>query len=145
MWGVFWDTRAHNLRLSLPPHISSYALLWDAVNFSPPTAVIDGNEIIYRDYIDISVAVATPKVQRAIQRYIWPTIYLYVQGLVVPVLRDATHMNYAEIEKGINELGVKVRTYGLLASWIGNGRQSCMLPCRPLPTAMVVFRLVKVP
>ena len=29
---------------------------------SCPLAVIDGNEIIYRDYIDISVAVATPKV-----------------------------------------------------------------------------------
>jgi pyruvate/2-oxoglutarate dehydrogenase complex dihydrolipoamide acyltransferase (E2) component len=35
---------------------------------------------------------------------------LYIQGLVVPVLRDATHMNYARIERGINELGVKVRT-----------------------------------
>ena len=33
------------------------------------------------------------------------------QGLVVPVLRDATHMNYAEIEKGINELGLKVNIY----------------------------------
>jgi pyruvate/2-oxoglutarate dehydrogenase complex dihydrolipoamide acyltransferase (E2) component len=31
-----------------------------------PLAVIDGNEIIYRDYIDISVAVATPKVQHII-------------------------------------------------------------------------------
>ena len=76
------------------------------------------------------MAVATPKVQHAIQKYTWPTIlYLYIQGLVVPVLRDATHMNYAQIEKGINELGVKVRTHGLLASWIGNGRQPCMLPC----------------
>ena len=28
------------------------------------TAVIEGEEIVYRDYIDISVAVATPKVQR---------------------------------------------------------------------------------
>ena len=38
-----------------PPQITS-------VLFSPPPVVIDGNEIIYRDYIDISVAVATPKV-----------------------------------------------------------------------------------
>ncbi|XP_014249869.1 dihydrolipoyllysine-residue succinyltransferase component of 2-oxoglutarate dehydrogenase complex, mitochondrial-like [Cimex lectularius] len=54
-------------------------------------AVIEDNEIIYRDYIDISVAVATPK------------------GLVVPVLRNVESMNYAEIEKAINALGVKAR------------------------------------
>ena len=44
-----------------------------------------------------------------------------VQGLVVPVLRDATHMNYAQIEKGINELGVKVHLKHCL---LGNGRQT---------------------
>jgi 2-oxoglutarate dehydrogenase E2 component (dihydrolipoamide succinyltransferase) len=59
-------------------------------------AVIDGNEIIYRDYVDISVAVATPK------------------GLVVPVLRNVESMDYAAIEKGIAELGKKARD-GLLA------------------------------
>ncbi|KAL3873099.1 hypothetical protein ACJMK2_036257 [Sinanodonta woodiana] len=59
-------------------------------------AVIDENEIVYRDYIDISVAVSTPK------------------GLVVPVLRNVNGMNYADIEKGINELGEKART-GTLA------------------------------
>ncbi|XP_067941442.1 dihydrolipoyllysine-residue succinyltransferase component of 2-oxoglutarate dehydrogenase complex, mitochondrial-like [Watersipora subatra] len=59
-------------------------------------AVIDGNEIVYRDYVDVSVAVSTPK------------------GLVVPVLRNVESMNYAEIEKGIEELGVKARD-GLLA------------------------------
>jgi 2-oxoglutarate dehydrogenase E2 component (dihydrolipoamide succinyltransferase) len=54
-------------------------------------AVIDGQEIIYRDYVDISVAVATPK------------------GLVVPVLRNVQEMNYADIEKGIAELGAKAK------------------------------------
>ncbi|KAG0502722.1 hypothetical protein HPP92_002794 [Vanilla planifolia] len=49
-------------------------------------AVIDGEDIIYRDYIDISIAVGTPK------------------GLVVPVLRDADKMNFADIEKNINNL-----------------------------------------
>jgi len=53
--------------------------------------VIEGNEIVYRDYVDISVAVATPK------------------GLVVPVLRNVENMNYAEIEKGLSELGEKAR------------------------------------
>lgn len=48
-------------------------------------------EIIYRDYIDISVAVASPK------------------GLVVPVLRSCESMNYAEIELGISALGDKAK------------------------------------
>eukprot|EP00899_Mesostigma_viride_P018155 jgi/Mesvir1/26340/Mv22516-RA.1 len=54
-------------------------------------AVIDGENIVYRDYYDISVAVATPK------------------GLVVPVLRGPNAMSFADIEKGINELGSKAR------------------------------------
>ncbi|CAA0807043.1 Dihydrolipoyllysine-residue succinyltransferase component of 2-oxoglutarate dehydrogenase complex 2-mitochondrial [Striga hermonthica] len=52
-------------------------------------AVIDGDDIIYRDYIDISIAVGTPK------------------GLVVPVLRNAESMNFAEVEKAINTLAKK--------------------------------------
>ncbi|KAK9155665.1 hypothetical protein Sjap_003145 [Stephania japonica] len=52
-------------------------------------AVIDGDDIIYRDYIDISIAVGTPK------------------GLVVPVIRNADRMNFAEIEKEINTLAKK--------------------------------------
>ncbi|KAK4883949.1 hypothetical protein RN001_000220 [Aquatica leii] len=50
-----------------------------------------GTEIIYRDYIDISVAVATPK------------------GLVVPVLRNVESMNYADIELALNAIGEKAR------------------------------------
>ncbi|XP_017219468.1 dihydrolipoyllysine-residue succinyltransferase component of 2-oxoglutarate dehydrogenase complex 1, mitochondrial [Daucus carota subsp. sativus] len=52
-------------------------------------AVIDGDDIIYRDYIDISIAVGTPK------------------GLVVPVIRNAERMNFADIEKEINTLAKK--------------------------------------
>merc|ERR1711881_402713 len=54
-------------------------------------AVIDGQDMVYRDYVDISVAVATPK------------------GLVVPVLRNVHDMNYADIEKGIAALGDKAK------------------------------------
>ncbi|KAE9524567.1 hypothetical protein AGLY_014617 [Aphis glycines] len=54
-------------------------------------AVIEGNEIIYRDYVDISVAVATPK------------------GLLVPVVRNVQDMNYADIEKTIAALGEKAK------------------------------------
>ncbi|KAF5203030.1 2-oxoglutarate dehydrogenase complex component protein [Thalictrum thalictroides] len=52
-------------------------------------AVIDGDDIIYRDYVDISIAVGTPK------------------GLVVPVIRNADRMNFADIEKEINNLAKK--------------------------------------
>ncbi|KAL6761171.1 dihydrolipoamide succinyltransferase [Haematococcus lacustris] len=53
--------------------------------------VIDGDEIVYRDYVDISIAVATPK------------------GLVVPVLRNADRLSFAEAEKMMNNLGKKAR------------------------------------
>lgn len=54
-------------------------------------AVIDGQEIVYRDYVDISVAVATPK------------------GLVVPVIRNVEQMNFADIELAMAALGEKAR------------------------------------
>jgi len=54
-------------------------------------AVIDGNEIVYRDFIDISVAVAAPK------------------GLVVPVIRNVEKMNYVDIERTLVELGEKAK------------------------------------
>jgi 2-oxoglutarate dehydrogenase E2 component (dihydrolipoamide succinyltransferase) len=54
-------------------------------------AVIDGQDIIYRDYSDISIAVATPK------------------GLVVPVLRSVDTLSFQEVEKTIAALGRKAR------------------------------------
>jgi len=54
-------------------------------------AVIDGDEIVYRDYVDISIAVATPK------------------GLVVPVLRNADQLSFAGVEKSLGALGKKAR------------------------------------
>jgi 2-oxoglutarate dehydrogenase E2 component (dihydrolipoamide succinyltransferase) len=56
-------------------------------------AVIDEGEIIYRHFVDISIAVATPR------------------GLVVPVMRNVEHMDYADIERTLNELGVKVGNF----------------------------------
>ncbi|CAN0497200.1 unnamed protein product, partial [Laminaria digitata] len=52
---------------------------------------IDGDELIYKNYYDIGVAVGTE------------------QGLVVPVLRHADKKSFAEVEKGITELGLKAR------------------------------------
>ncbi len=54
-------------------------------------AEIDGDELVYKNYCHIGVAVGTDK------------------GLVVPVLRDADQMSLAQIEKGINALGAKAR------------------------------------
>jgi len=54
-------------------------------------AVIEGNELVYRDYVDISVAVATPT------------------GLVVPVIRNVQDLNFIQIEKNLAELGEKAK------------------------------------
>lgn len=59
---------------------------WPAVN-----AYIDGDEIIYHDYCDISIAVSAPK------------------GLVVPVIRNAESLSMSEIEKKVVELAGKAR------------------------------------
>jgi 2-oxoglutarate dehydrogenase E2 component (dihydrolipoamide succinyltransferase) len=59
---------------------------WPAVN-----AYIDGEEIIYHDYCDISIAVSAPK------------------GLVVPVIRNAESLSMAEIEATVVELAKKAR------------------------------------
>ncbi|GLJ54110.1 hypothetical protein SUGI_1158710 [Cryptomeria japonica] len=55
-------------------------------------AVIDGDDIIYRDYVDISIAVGTAK------------------GLVVPVIRNADKLNFAEIEKTMSALAKKANS-----------------------------------
>ncbi|XP_067848094.1 dihydrolipoyllysine-residue succinyltransferase component of 2-oxoglutarate dehydrogenase complex, mitochondrial [Heptranchias perlo] len=84
--------KKHNIKLGFMSAFvkaSSFALQ----NQPVVNAVMDDTtkEIVYRDYVDISVAVATPK------------------GLVVPVIRNVEAMNYADIEKAINELGEKAR------------------------------------
>ncbi|MFD2261638.1 2-oxoglutarate dehydrogenase complex dihydrolipoyllysine-residue succinyltransferase [Lacibacterium aquatile] len=54
-------------------------------------AEISGDELVYKNFYDIAIAVGTE------------------QGLVVPVLRDADKLGYAEIEKKIAELGKRAR------------------------------------
>ena len=54
-------------------------------------AQIDGDDIVFKNYYDIGVAVGTP------------------HGLVVPVVRDADRLSFAEIEVKITELGRKAR------------------------------------
>ncbi len=54
-------------------------------------ARIDGDDIVYHDYVDISVAVSAPG------------------GLVVPVLRDVQDMGFADIEKNIGDFGKRAK------------------------------------
>src|SRR3546814_3023009 len=52
---------------------------------------IEGDEIVYRDYADVSVAVSAP------------------QGLVVPVVRDADKLSFAQVEKTIADFGKRAK------------------------------------
>ncbi len=71
--------------------------------------VIDGNEIVYRDYVDISVAVAAPKViQQNEKEKGSQKKRIFIQGLVVPVLRNVEKMSFADVERTISEFGEKV-------------------------------------
>ena len=54
-------------------------------------ASVDGNDIVYHGFFDIGIAVGSPR------------------GLVVPILRNADQMSFADIEKKIAEYGVKAR------------------------------------
>ena len=55
-------------------------------------AIIDGEEIVYRNYMDIAVAVATPT------------------GLIVPVIRNCQSLSFSDVEKTIAYYGEKAKT-----------------------------------
>lgn len=64
----------------------------EALNVFPAVnGYIDGEEVVYHDYVDMGIAVSSPK------------------GLMVPVVRNAEMMGLAEIESSIKELAVKAR------------------------------------
>jgi len=63
--------------------------------FPTVNAYIDGEDVLYHNYIDIGIAVSTDN------------------GLIVPVLRDAGIKSFAEIEQGIIDLATKARDGGL--------------------------------
>nr|XP_039249065.1 dihydrolipoyllysine-residue succinyltransferase component of 2-oxoglutarate dehydrogenase complex, mitochondrial-like isoform X1 [Styela clava] len=96
--------KKHGIKLSFMSAFikaSAYALQDQPV----VNAVIDDatKEMIYRDYVDISIAVATPR------------------GLVVPVLRNCEAMNYKQIEKEMNELAAKARNNELAVEDMDGG------------------------
>lgn len=71
---------------------------WPAVN-----AFIEGEELIYHDYCDISIAVSTPK------------------GLVVPVIRNAESLSFAQIEEKVADLAKRGRVNKLSPDEMSGG------------------------
>jgi 2-oxoglutarate dehydrogenase E2 component (dihydrolipoamide succinyltransferase) len=66
-------------------------------------ASIEGDEIVYHDYLDVSIAVSAPK------------------GLVVPVIHNAEAMSFAEIEQAIAEYGKRAKEGTLTAEEMRGG------------------------
>jgi 2-oxoglutarate dehydrogenase E2 component (dihydrolipoamide succinyltransferase) len=82
--------KKHGIRLGFMAFFVKAAAL-AARDVPAVNASIEGEEIVYHDYLDVSVAVSAP------------------QGLVVPVLRDAQDMGFAEIEKAIADFGKRAK------------------------------------
>ncbi|HUR09722.1 MAG TPA: 2-oxoglutarate dehydrogenase complex dihydrolipoyllysine-residue succinyltransferase [Flavitalea sp.] len=80
----------HNVGLGFMSFFTK-AVCFALQEFPAVNAYIDGDEIIYHDYCDISIAVSAPK------------------GLVVPVIRNAESLSMAEIEKRVVELATKAK------------------------------------
>src|SRR5260221_11874333 len=95
-------------------------------------ASIDGNDIVYHGYFDVGVAVGSPR------------------GLVVPILRDADRMSFAEVEKKIADFGKRAQDGKLTIEeltggtfTISNGGVFGAMLSRPIikPPAAAVLRL----
>ncbi len=89
---VFFDK--HGVRLGFMSFFTK-AVVSALKQFPLLNAEIQGDEIIIKKFYDIGIAVAAP------------------EGLVVPVVRNANHKNFAEIEQEISELGKKARDNAL--------------------------------
>ncbi len=83
-------TKKHDVKLGFMGFFAKAACL--ALKDVPSVnAYIEGDEIVYHDYVDISVAVSAPG------------------GLVVPVIRDADRKGFAQIEKDIADFGKRAK------------------------------------
>ena len=94
--------KKHGIRLGFMGFFVKAAAL-AARDVPSVNASIEGDEIVYRDYLDVSVAVSAPK------------------GLVVPVIRNAQAMSFAEIEKAIAGYGKKAKEGTLTADDMKGG------------------------
>jgi 2-oxoglutarate dehydrogenase E2 component (dihydrolipoamide succinyltransferase) len=82
--------KKHGVRLGFMGFFTKAAAL-AARDVPAVNAQIDGEDIVYFDYMDVSVAVSAPN------------------GLVVPVIRNADSMSFAQIEKAIGDFGAKAK------------------------------------
>ena len=82
--------KKHGVRLGFMSFFTK-AVALAARDIPAVNARIDGDEIVYHNYLDVSVAVSAPN------------------GLVVPVVRNADTMSFAEIEKAIGDLGRRAK------------------------------------
>ena len=82
--------RKHGIRLGFMAFFVKACAL-AAKDVPAVNASIEGDEIVYHDYLDVSIAVSAPK------------------GLVVPVVRNADRMSFAEIEKTIADFGKRAK------------------------------------
>jgi len=94
--------KKHGIRLGFMAFFVK-AVALAAKDIPAVNARIDGDEIVYHDYLDVSVAVSAPK------------------GLVVPVVRNADAMSFAEIEKAIAAFGKKAKDGTLTAEDMKGG------------------------
>jgi 2-oxoglutarate dehydrogenase E2 component (dihydrolipoamide succinyltransferase) len=94
--------KKHGIRLGFMAFFVK-AVALAAKDLPAVNARIDGDEIVYHDYLDVSVAVSAPK------------------GLVVPVVRNADAMSFAEIEKAIAAFGKKAKDGTLTAEDMKGG------------------------
>jgi 2-oxoglutarate dehydrogenase E2 component (dihydrolipoamide succinyltransferase) len=82
--------KAHGVKLGMMSFFTA-ASVEALKRFPAVNASVDGKDIVYHDYFDIGIAVSSER------------------GLVVPILRDADQMSYAEIEQSIRDMGMRAR------------------------------------
>lgn len=94
--------KKHGVRLGFMSFFAKAAAL-AARDIPAVNARIDGDEIVYHDYLDISVAVSAPN------------------GLVVPVVRNVDQMGFADIERAIADLGRRAKDGSLTMEDMAGG------------------------
>ena len=82
--------KAHGVKLGMMSFFTA-ASVEALKRFPAVNASVDGKDIVYHDYFDIGIAVSSER------------------GLVVPILRDADQMSYAQIEQSIRDMGMRAR------------------------------------
>lgn len=94
--------KTHGVRLGFMSFFVK-AVVESLKRFPEINASIDGEDIVYHGFFDIGIAVGSPR------------------GLVVPILRDAEHLNLAQVEKQIADFGQRAKEGALTLEEITGG------------------------